>query len=226
MSLTRRLAIIAIFINIILLFFCPGIAFAGEYTGLRALLSGPMAFAPLLAFVFLIVGCVPKKETASSRAVCRVGLFIVAFSLASMAYCWDFAHNGVYKMFPDLQAADTVVEIQLGSIAEQDLRSVELNEADKAEVVALLQQATCRNPYASFRQIRADLIPDGSVAEQFAVKTGDGSWVTVGAWPPYYTSSYERGFYAADEEVCRQLADLYADLRAKYEPLDVAAVEE
>ena len=135
MSLTKRLAVIAIFINIMLLFFCPGIALVGKYTGLRALLSVLMAFAPLVAFVFLIVGCVPAKETGYSRAVCRVGLFIMAFSIASMAYCWDFGHNGVYPLFDDLQTADVQrVGIYVGTVTNQNITMVELDEIERTEV--------------------------------------------------------------------------------------------
>lgn len=222
MSLTKRLAVMAIFINIILLFFCPGIAFAGEYTGLRALLSVPMAVAPLAAFVFLIVGCVPAKETASSLAICRVGLFIVAFSIAAMAYCWDFGRNGVYPLFADLQAADVQsVEIYIGTVPNQNIAMVELDETERAEVLALMQQVTCRNPHASVKQTSAQ----DSGCFNFFVKKADGNNITFGVYPPYYVDRHEIAYRAEDEQVCQQLADLYAELRAKYEPAVLAAAE-
>ncbi len=222
MSLTKRLAVIAIFINIMLLFFCPGIALVGKYTGLRALLSVLMAFAPLVAFVFLIVGCVPAKETGYSRAVCRVGLFIMAFSIASMAYCWDFGHNGVYPLFDDLQTADVQrVGIYVGTVTNQNITMVELDEIERTEVLALMQQVTCRNPHASVKQTSAQ----DSGCFNFFVNGAEGDNFCFGVYPPYYVDSHEIAYRAEDEQVCQQLADLYADLRLKYEPMALIAAE-
>ena len=216
MSLTKRLAVIAIFINIMLLFFCPGIVLVGKYTGLRALLSVLMAFAPLVAFVFLIVGCVPAKETGYSRAVCRVGLFIMAFSIASMAYCWDFGHNGVYPLFDEQR-----VGIYVGTVTNQNITMVELDEIERTEVLALMQQVTCRNPHASVKQTSAQ----DSGCFNFFVNGAEGDNFCFGVYPPYYVDSYEIAYRAEDEQVCQQLADLYADLRLKYEPMALIAAE-
>jgi len=206
-----------IFVNIPLLFFCPGIAFAGEYVGLRSVLAALLPFAPLLAFLFLIVGCVPAKETASSKAICRTGLLIVAFSLFAMAYCWDFGHNGVYTLYPELKAADVQdVEIYMGRPVEGELFRAELDAADTAELLALLPQVTCQNPHVGYKKILTEIIPEGQPSRQFWIKRNDGTGFCLSAFPPYYVVGDEKVRQAADKEVCQQVADLYAELQAKY----------
>lgn len=224
MSLLKRFSIIGIFLNIALLYFWPAVSFIGEYTGLRKMLAFLLPFEVLLVFLFLIVGCVPKRETKTSKTICATGLFIMAFSVFSIAYCWDFGHNGVYNLFQNLQTADiNMVKIYIGTVANQNLTKVALDEDDTARVVALLQQITCRNPYANVKNTDAQ----GSGCFNYSIAKSDGTFFGMGVWPPYYVDIHERAYLAEDEEVCQQLADLYTELRAKYESqsIDVAVVE-
>lgn len=229
MSLTKRLAVMAIFINIILLFICPGVAIVGHYTGLRELLHIPLACAPLAAFVFLIVGCSAKQETTTSRAICRTGLLIVAFSIIGVANFCNFGNNGVYELFPNFRAVDVqTVEIVVGSAAEQNISFVKLDAEDSAKLMALLPQITCQNPLLSDNVVRANAMPEGALSYQFrVVQNDDTKSFSFGSFPPYYIIGDELASLAADGSVCQQLADLYTELSGKYAPmdLDVAALD-
>jgi len=210
MSVTDRLVVLAIFGDLLFIPFSIGQFYAADFSGWQPWLLYLMFYGPLLALPLLIVG-LNLSRPAWHKAVSSLALGLMAACLLTFAFSFDYARHGLVRPYADLRPEDV-------QSACMYVDGAQLDEGDKRQLIELLQQVTYYNPSTWVEDYVGQVTPESDTPFQFYLRRENARNILIAAWPPYYVDNAVVSYQAADEEVCRQLADLYWQLKAKYYP--------
>lgn len=210
MKVMDRFVVLSIFVDLMWWPFCLGFCLTANMPGAWLLAARILFWAPLLAFPMLIVGYNLKKPVLH-KAVCGAALGLMLLSVGTVAASWNFVHHGLVQPYADLQMAD-VTSVRMY------YNGPELEPADAERVVDLFQQLTYYNPGSWVEDYAHQITPEADYPMQFSVRRENGHGILLAAWPPYYVDNAIEAYTAADEDICRQIADLYWELKDKYYP--------
>lgn len=218
MSNFKRVLFLALLLNLPMIIFAYALGFG---SGLENMYHWALAviFFTFLAIPLLILGLAVQRPKLS-RMIGRVGLVIFALALFGQVGGYYYKFNGVWQPEKYAQMNEQTEQVRQILIGQDNLA---IEEDDWPRVLDLMQQITYRNPNYWIKS-PGDLLPEANYNCRFLVCYADDSCQSVILYPPYYLG-YESAYRAGDEQVCQQLADLYSELRIKYEPAALAAAE-
>ena len=221
MSLVKRLAVIAFFLDIPLCIISIGLMISGDFSAAWPVVPYLM-LTPLLAFPLLPVGYLLKWQKPQAL-LCRTGLGLFAVGLLTVLGSWHYVYGGVVYSYADLQSAQVQnVQIYYDDYFHADAESSQLAADDAANVVGLVQQLEYCNPYFSTESTDY-LERTENDAARLVLQLDNGEKIYVDVRNDELLKDF-LVYQPGDKESCRQIYNLYQELKDKYYP-SVAALE-